>query len=71
MSKTNTAPRSPNFTRAEINKTMPQGKARDDLDFAYGGKENKGPSKDQKTSGKSTNVKARKTEKSKTRTPVG
>ncbi len=56
-------------TRNQIKKTMRPAIPRDDLTGAHAGKENLG-NKGVKSQDKSTNVKSRKTAKSKTRTPI-
>ncbi len=58
-------------TKTQISTLQPQSLARDDLDNAFAGKENEGPHKDSRdTNQHSTNVKSRKTKKSKSRTPI-
>lgn len=58
-------------TATEIKKTHNPAMARDDLSEAFAGYENEGPFGDKKADSlRSTNVKSRKTAKSKTKTPV-
>jgi hypothetical protein len=62
--------RSSSHNKSDIDRTSREASARDDLSNAYAGEENRGPySDEEKDSSKSTNVKARVTEKSKERTP--
>lgn len=62
--------KSHSHTGEEISKIMKPAMARDDLRAAFAGDENKGPKKLMKSESHSTNVKSRKTEKSKAKTPV-
>jgi hypothetical protein len=58
-------------TSAQIKKTHKPEYARDDINQAFAGEENNGPFSDTKTDhSRSTHVKSRKTEASKTRTPM-
>jgi hypothetical protein len=57
-------------TRDEIKTNLRRSLARDDLRGDFAGHENKGPAKKQKSKSRSTNLKSRMTEKSKSRTPV-